>query len=1046
MPRLKSVSIFVFTLIVLGSTTKPNHVQAEYAYSPSSATVDQGTQLNDFEYSSAADNNYWRIVSTSSGIDATVTFNGVQLSSANNILVHYDGLVSSASLTYQIQIRDFTNSTWRNIIPHDTTYSNTADSAAGLVLANATTGALSGGEFNVYDGFFTNGSNSTTATPLSNFINGSNQVQIRFLYSGSTPYMELRVDYINVEPVIDNRLTPSGFTNTAGGTISNEYNDLTTDDNTTNMVINANASGIDAYYSFTNAPTPYTGANTILVEASAFRTTITNYSISIRDFTNSQWDTLSSVALTATIDGTNYFATSTSQAVTDYISSGEIRVRISSASTSGSVTVDMIRVTIGSVATNSGFYVGTISRGGAATGTVANTATVDTSTTDSVWAIPTTTADTRTTNEHTGDCGTATNSCVAANIQLPVTLPSNVTTTGIYSAFRYNISVATIDIEYGIRTKRWGLFNMTPQSANTDDTTSTMIIRTASYPMDPQTGNDPIVTVPVYQPHEMVNTVDNAVEMYVRTVANTVATAQTLNWDFAFTSIRYIGPERSITNAWSSNNAGTVTTGSNSNSNGRMAQADDNTSWVIAHSANVVDAYMSFTNVAIPTGSNKLLVNVQMSCSAASGTYELYIRDFVGATWRELTHHGGAYTCAVTEAYHQFEVYDGYFSNGTGTPTSTPLSNFVSGNEVRIRVLSTAATANMQIDYGFIEFSKDSTYYPADEVLTNGTLTSNDYNDTLTDDNNTNMVVSNSSGIDYYFSFTNVVTPPSGSNAAYLVFSGFHTGATSYNLFIRNFNSASWTQINGTALTNTSDATNNFIFPISTWSDFISSGEMRIRVATTAAAGSTTVDYVKLVLGSVNTSGAGTTTLLGQDYLGSYTNITNLDTSTTFAQSTHPWRWRTAPNTQNALSTHNPGAGIALAIDLPLTLPTNSSPKQLSYILKAGNSSTSITLTPSFKNTKQYFYDASAVAATPTLTNQIKADFTSGTVPPTALNTVTFAVTSQTTRDGWAIVDVPNLIDTTNNEVKLRFRTSGSTILEGYVDFDVVFVALKYVD
>ncbi len=1002
----------------------PQLARAEYAYNASSVTTTAGTQLNDFQFAGASDGNYWRSVTTASGLDLTVTFSNVSLASANKILVHYDGFVSSASLTYQIQIRDFTNSTWRNLIPHDTTLANTADSTiTGQVLY----------ELSAYDGYFSNGSNTPISTPASYFVNGSNQVQIRFLYSGSTPALELDVDYLSIEPTIDNQLTASSLTNTAGGTVTNEYNDTTTDDNTTNLQIAANASGIDAYLSFTNAPTPYTGANTILVEFSGIRTTITNYTISIRDFTNSQWDTLSATPLTNTADATNYFATLTAQSVTDYISSGEIRVRVSSASISGSVSIDYARVTIGSVATNAGIYVGTISRGTNGSGTVASTQTLDTSSADSAWVINSTNTTAVTTTEYSGDCNTATNHCMAANIQMPVTLPSNVLVSGVYTAERYAVSNAAVDVEFGLFDERVGRIATTPATA-VDDITSSMHIRTIAYAMPPQIGTDRITTIPVYQPQQLVDTSNNAIQWYARTTASDT-TARTLTMDFVFSSIRYIGPEKSITAAWTPTGS-TVTTGSVNASNWRFAIQDDNSYYVITRSGTSTDMYLSFTNVVIPTGANKLLVQSQHRWDAASIAHEMYIWDFVGSSWREITPHDTTYTSSgtlSTEQIYQIELFNGYFDNGANAAVSTPLSNFVSGGEVRIRYLASAA-GNLSVDYAFIEFSKDPTYFPTSVTMTNGTVT-NQYTDTFIDDATTNFIVTNSSGIDYYFPFTNVVTPPTGSNAMYITYSGFHTGATSYNLYIRNFTTASWEAINATALTNTADATYSFIKSISTWSDYISSGEMRLRVATTAAAGSANTDFVRVILGSVNTSGAGSVIRAGGEMQNTITAAQNLDLSTTFSSSLHAWRLKNYESTMSNRTLDGP-ANISTTIDFPLTIPTNSYPQQITYMLRGSVLAASLVPQPSFMERKNYFADAT----------NIKADQASNTAVPTAVNTVTLASTTQVTRDGWYILNIPNSIDTTDNEIRMRIRSSAAPYLESYFDLDAAFVALKYVN
>ncbi len=1012
---------------------QPKEAKAHYGYLSGSSSVTTGNQLTHHSYTQFSDNNYWRVLSTSSGLDATITIPGVELNSANMLYVNYDGSASSASLTYAIQIRDFTNSVWRTINPHEANLANTTDSGAGLLYI-PTASVFGMGQVPIYDGYFSNGSNTPVSTPLANFVNGSSEVQIRFLYSGSTPNLELRVDYLTVEPAIENAMYASSLTNTAGGTRTNEYNDTTTDDNATNLNIAANASGVDFYLSFTNLPTAYTGANVILAEVSSFRTTITNYTISIRDFTNAQWDTLSTTALTHTSDRTDYFATSTAQAVTDYISSGEVRLRFSSASTSGSVTVDFARVTVGSVNTNTGFYLGEISRGTASSGTVTSTTTVDTSSADTNWVIASSTTDNTATTLYPGDCPAPTNNCAAVNIQLPVTVPSNSMVTGVHTMMRWQSSVTTLDFEYGIRNRWKGNVAL---SLGGDFATMGTMVRQASYPMAPQVGTLPLATIPIYEPEYYINTVDNAANLYLRTTSTT--TSGNLSIDFAFVSIRTIGPERSITNAWNPSNS-VLTNGTNNASNFRYANADDGIYYSVTRNGTTgTDYYFSFSNVTIPTGSNKLIIDNRIRASAASVVYSMFIWDFVGSTWREVTPRTGDYTSDATlntEELVQVEVYNGYFSDTADVPVSTPLSNFVSSSEVRVRLVSTSTTANLEVDWISIEFAEDPVYFAADSTITNGTRT-NEYNDTTTDDAN-GYTITNSGGIDFYFSFTGVITPPTGSNAMYIpVSSNMAAGATSYTISVRNFTAGTWEALNATALTNTADATNYFIKSITTWSDYISSGEIRVRFNSAAAGGSITVDYIKVILGSVNTDAAGDSILFGGIYRNTIANSRTLDTSTTYNPVNHAYGIRNYPNSQANTEILEAPSAIDLTIDFPVTLPTNSAPKAVIYMTKGAASAATITPTIGFNNQKIGIRSVVNQQGTTLALNAL----------PNAVNASTYNTTTETIYEGWGTENVPNLFDTQANDLRLRFRTTASTQFGAhYLNLDAVFIALRYVD
>ena len=1044
------------------SETAPEEAHAESGFTPSSVTVTQGKEITDMNYAAVSNGTistgagaHWRIMSTTSGIDATMTFEDVELHGANVMYVNYDGSVSNASLAYQIQIWDETDQLWRSVLAHGTNLANTTESAAGLI-TQATAAVFNGSQFPIYDGYFSNGSNTPVSTPLAHFVNASKQVKIRFLSTVTTPNYELRVDYLGIEPTIDNMRYPSSLAfGSNGGSISGggEYNDTTTDD-ASGVVLSAGSAGLDAQFSFTNLPTPYAGANTILVEFSGNKdASLTNYYVYIKDYT-ATWDVLNATALTNTADGKYEFATDPTQ-LANYLSNNTAVIQIYSSDASGTATVDHLRITIGSTTTSTGIYNGTISRGGTATGTPANTTTLDTTTTAASWTIPTTTVDTRTTTEYFGDCGTATNSCTASNIVMPVTVPDNQLVTGVHMAWRYLTSVATVDLEFGIRSKKMGNVPMT--TATTDETALMTMYRTAAYPMQPQVGTDPVSAIPVYQPHEYVDTVNNAITIYARTAASSVATLQSMAWDFAFVSIKTIDVGQSITAAWTPT-AGSLTYGTATNSNYRFTMTDDNGYWAITRNGTSgTDATLSFGGISIPTNANKLIVTTKLSWSVVSTAYEIYLYDFTLGDWREITPHATnfvAYTTANTEQIAQLEIYDGYFSNGSNTPVDTPLSYFVSGGEARIRVVSTSTTANANIDYVSLEFVKDPVYFPA-SVSQTGTVTAGrEYNDLTTDDATSNYVLTYSGGLQANFTFKNVLMPPAGSNALYVVYSGFRTTITNYSIKVRNFGGGSCTagyeSLNATALTNTSDATYYFLYAISDWSCYINSGQMEIQVATTGSSGSINVDFLKIALGSVNTESNTSSIDMGAVYKNDVTKVRTMDTSATFNGLLNGWRVKTVPNTMSNRQYDGPTT-VSGRVEMPLTMPANSFPVSLIYMYAGTPYTTLVTVMPTFKDAKNYYADAMTYKAT------IIGNTATGT--PRSVDTITNAVATYTVREGWygtnvttttpvtAMPNVPNALNTVDNTVEFRYRTSASTgFLSSIFDLDGVFVALRYVD
>ncbi len=1080
--RLRSIAVLVCLLLVLYgpssiwvalripepvktilSETTPKETHAESGFAPSSIVITQGKEITDANYAAVSNGTistgagaHWRIMSTTSGIDATMTFEDVELHGANVMYINYDGSVSSSSLTYQIQIWDETDQVWRSVLPHGTNLANTTESGAGLV-TQVTAAVNNGYQFPIYDGYFSNGSNTPVSTPLAHFVNASKQVKVRFLSTITTANYELRVDYLGLEPTIDTmRYASSLAFGSNGGSISGagEYNDTTTDD-ASGVILTAGSAGLDAQFSFTNLASPYAGANTILVEFSGNKdASLTNYYVYIKDY-SATWDVLNATALTNTSDGKYEFATDPSQ-FANYISGNTAVIQVYSSDSSGTATVDHIRITIGSTTTSTGIYTGTISRGGAATGTPANTTTLDTTTTASSWTIPTTTVDTRTTTEYYGDCGTATNSCTASNIVMPVTVPDNQLVTGVHVAWRYLSSSASVDLEFGIRSKKNG--NVALSAAVADETSLMTMYRTAAYPMQPQIGTDPIATIPVYQPHEYVDTVNNAITIYARTAASSVTTAQTMAWDFAFVSIKTIDVGQSITAAWTPTD-GSLTYGTTTTSNYRFTNADDNGYWVITRNGTSgTDATLSFSGITIPTGANKLIITTKLAWSVVSTAYELYLYDFNTSVWREITPHSTnfvAYTTANTEQFVQLEVYDGYFSDGSNTPVDTPLSYFVSSGEARIRVVSASTTANASIDYASVEFVKDPVYFPASMTATGTVTAGTEYNDLTTDDATSNLVVTYSGGLQASFTFNNVLTPPTGSNALYVVYSGYRTTMTSYSVKIRNYGGGSCTAayepLNGTVLTNTSDATYYFLYAISDWSCYISGGQMEIQVvATGGTSGNINVDFLKIALGSVNTASNTSSIDMGAVYKNDVSKIRTMDTSATFNGLLNGWRVKTVPNTMNNRQYDAPTT-VAGRVEIPLTMPSNSYPISLIYMYAGTPYTTAITVMPSFKDAKNYYADAMTYKAT------IAANTAAGL--PRAVDTITNAIATYTVREGWygtntlttaavtAMPNVPDALNTVDNTVVFRYRTSASTAFTSAIfDLDGVFVALRYVE
>jgi len=218
-------------------------------------------------------------------------------------------------------------------------------------------------------------------------------------------------------------------------------------------------------------------------------------------------------------------------------------------------------------------------------------------------------------------------------------------------------------------------------------------------------------------------------------------------------------------------------------------------------------------------------------------------------------------------------------------------------------------------------------------------------------------------------------------------------------------------------------------------------------MTTTAAAGSLTIDYLKVMLGSANTDSAGSSIDIGSSYIGDVQATRSVDTSQ-YYHNRDTWRIRSFPNNSTRRVYDAPSA-FALRVNFPLTLPSNASPVGIIYAYRGATSAnTALTLTPTFLVSKNGYSDAT----------NVKASQVSATAAPTALDTITLATSTVTYREGvfmtnvvststTNVPDIPNAFDTTNNMLTMRFRTSASTSFTSAVfDFGFVFVGVRYVD
>ncbi|MDQ5962013.1 MAG: hypothetical protein QG669_406, partial [Patescibacteria group bacterium] len=184
---------------------------AHYKFNPSGAQLVTGTEqtilaqtagtaegvnLGSWRALLGDDALHWGFASTTGGYDAQVIIDGAQLNGANTLVIQTEIDEDATAPATVVQICDFTSST--NV---DNAASGNCTTGGWRTLNNrqATIAPTSSTNYSwsIYDGYFDDGSASLSnpvTTGLSNFINGSNEVVIRY-YSATNTLTVVHIDY-----------------------------------------------------------------------------------------------------------------------------------------------------------------------------------------------------------------------------------------------------------------------------------------------------------------------------------------------------------------------------------------------------------------------------------------------------------------------------------------------------------------------------------------------------------------------------------------------------------------------------------------------------------------------------------------------------------------------------------------------------------------------------------------------------------------------------------------------------------------------------------
>jgi hypothetical protein len=927
-------------------------------YVPTSGSLATGTVVavgatNPASYTAtfASDNYYWANQNTSSGLDVRINIDGVNLNNANKMIITYEGYVSNSALTYYLQIWDNVNSVWRTLNDREAALSNTSDTSY---------------YFSIFNGFFT----STTTnggdpldTPLSNFVtqDSNKRVQIRIYSPYTAATYTHYLDRIQIEVATDPVFWPKDFERTQGtGTITNNYKfthpaatlAITTGGSDDQRLTVANSDpACQFHFDFGNIQT-YNGANAILVYYEGYTSATTNpYRLRIYNFAQSTWEDLTSSSLTSTSETAYQFAKAPVN-ISDYLNNNTLRIGFYCLTTNtGTLYIDYIYVTIGTVISNASDAEITFGQTAAGSSPLSTQDLDSTLSSPSSWQIQTSATPT---NPYAQDYAglVYVNQQAVANINFNVSPPTSTAVTGIRYALRFS-SGSTYQTWQGYLKDYSGLTG----------TVGGWLLIGSNNAVSTYTFTEGWQELTFRNAEDFIDTFQNKINIKIKPTTNTLGTQINSNWDFAFVSIRWY--ENSANSYY---NYQLTPTGSSLNygedlpvqqaiqnvGSYKAIFASDNQRWVIKNDPNAattsMDVRINVENVNLPPQANKIWVTFEGLTSDSSGTFYLQIWDNSSSTWRTLNDREVAIG-PTNETTYTYEVFNGRWQSG-GVTIDTPLSNFIdSENKVQFRIYSTVTgrAFAVQIDRLQVRVETDSLYWAGNFTKTVGGSVTNDYTFTFTSDNN-RLSVANTAGqsFDYYLSFKNVVTYQ-GANAIFVQYEGLTSVASlTYRLKIYNFAQSTWEDLTTTNLNNTSETTYYFGRALNL-SDYISNGEIRIGFYTTATtSGTHSIDYLYIIVGSVIDDPINAEISFGSEAGGtSATGTQDLDTTLTSGE--NYWGIATALTSTNPYAgdfagTYGTNDNGAANISFPVTPPSGSKITAVRYVARYLSNSSNNTI------------------------------------------------------------------------------------------------------
>jgi len=184
------------------------------------AVLPEGVNLGSWWATLADDNFHWGLNSTATGYNVHLDIGNVQLNNANKLFIQTEFDLDAAVNTF-VQICDWVSSIgvhhpadaqcttggWRNLNVND------------IAITIATPVAYS---WAIYDGYWNSTAIARISTPLTNFVDGTNRIRIRY-FSTINSVTAVHIDYLRVFAVVNPVYSPAGVTQISGGAPLGDY-------------------------------------------------------------------------------------------------------------------------------------------------------------------------------------------------------------------------------------------------------------------------------------------------------------------------------------------------------------------------------------------------------------------------------------------------------------------------------------------------------------------------------------------------------------------------------------------------------------------------------------------------------------------------------------------------------------------------------------------------------------------------------------------------------------------------------------------------------